>query len=229
MNDLNILGSATLMIMSFWFLFNIRRENRAIVGLLKDVRNITDFDTEVDKNLKQDNMLIASMAFQEVAHSMTFVSVAKDLPLSSKHIFDENPKDGKFEQAVRFSVYTLRFVGMAILLFSPVLVISFTFYADYISMEMNTAFYEGFPKIGGTMSDYFRNVFETRMWFAGVCLLITFIICCLTIILQLKTTDALYVFAEKLGVDVETRFVERLKSWWETPKAPSNSPTENEK
>ena len=218
MNDLDVLGSCTLMIISFWFVFNIRRENRAIVGLLKDVRNITKFDELDDKNLQQDQMLIASMAFQEVAHSMTFVSVAKDSPLSSKHIFPAKTQDKTQESIidnlVRLAIFLLRVPGMIILLLSPVLVIFVIIYADIWSMTMNTAFDEKFATVGGSMSTYLKEMYQGRRLVSLICLFTTLVIFLITVNLQIKTTDALYVFAERLGVDVEVRVIKTLKEYF---------------
>ena len=40
-DQFSLFGSATLMIISFWMLFSLRRENRAIVTLLRDVYDET--------------------------------------------------------------------------------------------------------------------------------------------------------------------------------------------
>jgi hypothetical protein len=215
MNDLSLLGSCALMIISFWFVFNIRRENRAIVGLLRDVKNITDLENLPKNNLRNDNMLIASMAFQEIAHSLTFVSIAKDSPLGAESIFptDSVKEDSKTDRFVRLTIVTFRLVGMFLLLFLPAIVILVTIITDLLSMGMNTAFSENFPIINDSITTHFKDVFNLEMIVAMICFVITFLMCIITSIFQSRTTDALYVFAEKLGsLELEKGFLDSFIS-----------------
>jgi hypothetical protein len=215
MNDLSLLGSCALMIISFWFVFNIRRENRAIVGLLRDVKNITNLENLPKDNLRNDNMLIASMAFQEIAHSLTFVSIAKDSPLGAESIFptDSVKEDSKTDRFVRLTIVTFRLVGMFLLLFLPAIVILVTIITDLLSMRMNTAFSENFPIINDSITTHFKDVFNLEMIVAMICFVITFVMCIITSIFQSRTTDALYAFAEKLGsLELEKGFFDSLKS-----------------
>lgn len=211
MNDLSVLGSLTLMLIYFWFVFNLRRENRAIVGLLKDVRDLTEFDKLKENNIKTYNTLIASWAYQEIVHSLTFVSIAKDYPLSASHIFpdieneDKSITENRIDEYDRAFIYRLRKFGLIFLFALPPLVILAILFSDVYSLNMNTAFSENFSKIESSLSIERLDSFISQNLMAILFFIITSFICRVSYIFQLKTTDALHVFAEKLGVDVEPR------------------------
>jgi hypothetical protein len=72
--DLAVIGSISLTVIMMWYFFSQRRENRAIVSLLRDC-------IEGLKNWQLDKY-VCSMVYQAIVHSLVFIDIGKgDAPL----------------------------------------------------------------------------------------------------------------------------------------------------
>jgi hypothetical protein len=99
-DQFSLLGSGTIMMISFWMLFSQRRENRSIVTLLRDVREevrrpkTPDQDFGKNEHKKDDYWDIANLAYHGIVHNLVFAQTGThDRPISTHEIFRENEKD----------------------------------------------------------------------------------------------------------------------------------------
>ena len=94
-NDFPFLGSLGIFVICFWLFFTFRRENRAIVSLLRDVKNDLNFP-ESSKKRGDDIWDIANLAFHGVANSLIFFTTGtNDKPLAHTDILEEKKLGGK--------------------------------------------------------------------------------------------------------------------------------------
>jgi hypothetical protein len=68
-SDLSVIGSASMLVIITWYFYSQKRENRAIVGLLRDCA-----EGYKERRL---NKSICSMAFQGIVHSLVFIDLEK--------------------------------------------------------------------------------------------------------------------------------------------------------
>jgi hypothetical protein len=91
--DLSIIGSASLTIIMVWFFFSQRRENRAIVGLLRHCNK-----GFVDKRLSKD---ICSLAYEGIVQSIIFIDMGGgDKPISGIVSNDDNAQSTFFIRTI---------------------------------------------------------------------------------------------------------------------------------
>jgi hypothetical protein len=84
-SDLAVIGSVGLIVIMAWYFFSQRRENRAIVSLLRDCA-----DGFKEKRITKD---VCSMVYQGVVHNLVFIDIGKgDEPWSGLEREDEKVK-----------------------------------------------------------------------------------------------------------------------------------------
>lgn len=98
-NDLAVIGSISLIVIMVWFFFSQRRENRAIVGLLRDCKKQTD-NGEFDKDL-------CELIYEGVVQSIVFIDLGGgDKPISGLTETKEKSETNYFVRKVlTFLVY----------------------------------------------------------------------------------------------------------------------------
>ena len=121
-SDLAFIGSASLIVIMTWYFFSQRRENRAIVSLLRDCA-----EGLRDKRLTRE---LCSMVYQGVVHSLVFIDLKKgDVPLKG---LASKVDEGKSTRVIR---YVLR--GLVYL---PPFTILMIFASDIYSLYIPSAF-----------------------------------------------------------------------------------------
>lgn len=206
-DQFSLLGSAALMIISFWLLFSLRRENRAIVTLLRDVKQeIKRPKDETEKyrrgEYKDDAWDIANLAYHGIVHKMVFAQTGShDRPLVPQNIFGGESR--WFEKIVNKVAAALTSVIRAlvsILFFLPVITIIVILWVDDYTTTENLYPYTSNP--AGMLID--RNVHypeqivgEIYNWGIGF-LIATFASCIACAIFQIQTTRTLKDYERKL-------------------------------
>src|SRR5215203_1680393 len=98
-NDMAVIGSVSLIVIMVWFFFSLRRENRAIVGLLRDCAKRAD-QTELDTNG-------CELVYEGIVQSLIFTDVGGgDRPV--RGLTQTNTKsetDHFVRQVLEFLVY----------------------------------------------------------------------------------------------------------------------------
>jgi hypothetical protein len=98
--DLAVIGSASLIVVMTWYFYSQRRENRAIVSLLRDC--VKGYET---KQLNED---VCYMVFQGIVHSIVFIDLGRgDGPLSG---VEDEPESEKHTFLVRKVVKALVYI-----------------------------------------------------------------------------------------------------------------------
>lgn len=116
-NDLAVIGSTSLIVVMVWFFFSQRRENRAIVGLLRDCA------------AKLDNGIISrdvgKLVYEGIVQSIVFINMGGgDRPIRG---IDRNEDDSKPEnEFVRYVLIALTFL--------PSITIALVILADLLSL-----------------------------------------------------------------------------------------------
>lgn len=205
-NDFPLIGSLSLFVISFWLFFTIRRENRAIVSLLRDVKNDLEF-TEENKQKGNDRWDIANLAYHGVANSLIFFTTqTNDSPLSDKDIFGgmQDKLNGFLDRFITWLTKLIRIL-VVIVFFFPALTIWFIIWADdYSTYNIASPFWDGNKPPAQYMDiqqphglAYFQQIFiENNVGIiAGI---LTFFICIACVIFQLRTSKALKQFEEAL-------------------------------
>jgi hypothetical protein len=140
-NDFPFIGGLGMFVTCFWLFFTFRRENRAIVSLLRDVKNDLNFP-EASEKKGDDVWDIANLAFHGVANSLIFFTTGtNDKPLSNKDIFPdpqdkkpdtEDKREEKFDNYIAKLTKFIRSLAM-ILIFLPAITIFFMIGMDFYS------------------------------------------------------------------------------------------------
>jgi hypothetical protein len=199
-DQFSLLGSFTLMIISFWMLFSFRRENRAIVSLLRDVKN--EVGRPNSRAKKDDLWDIANLTFHGIAHKFIFAHTGRsDKPMSKQDIF--RGKYTIWQKIINLGVAGLiriiRFISLA-LLFLPIITITAILYDDIYTTEHSMSPYTKNSAISfiqtaiGPWSSQITTEVEIGAFFG----LITLLGCLVCLILQIRTVQALREFERRL-------------------------------
>lgn len=197
-SDLPVVGSFSLMVISLWFLFTVRRENKAIVALLRDVYKETKFT----KDNRNSNWDIGNLAFQGAIHSLLFTSTnANDRPMSEEDIFEETATGKRFDGTVSGLTTLVRYL-IFLLMLLPAIIIFVLIYTDYKSLYQCTPFREDFPMLKDIMYPNGElNYLYTRDFWIGIILgVLTLIISLANLVFQFRTATALEEYGKKLGL-----------------------------
>ncbi|MFY9620227.1 MAG: hypothetical protein WAQ99_10505 [Pyrinomonadaceae bacterium] len=212
-NEFSLLGSFGLTIISVWYFFSLRRENRAIVSLLRDVTDDLNIPIKSEEgkaptwniNRDDDKWDIANLAFHGVAQSLIFVNTGTDdKPMSGHNIFKRDRVEGKENESVgvidKFVVILTKVIRKLILLliFSPAITIFLSIWADYYSLNLISPFREESRALKDVIT---QEAFRQFFWENRVALFLgglTLAICFSCAIFQLRTAQALKDFESKL-------------------------------
>jgi hypothetical protein len=195
-NDLDILGVSTLMMITTWLVFSLRRENRTIVALLRDINNETNF---TKKERYSDEWDVANLAFQGIVNNLIFVSVTKDdFPLGGKSIFEESDaQESKKVSPLLVDSIVARLISIVrsllpLALFIPPFAIVAIFYIDFHSLTLNSSMAPDFAKVPNSDDQILRWIWE------GVGFILTLANCFASYVFEYRTQTALQVFGGKL-------------------------------
>jgi hypothetical protein len=124
-NDLAVVGSASLIVVMVWYFFSQRRENRAIVGLLRDCTAKLDAGAV--------NRDVGKLVYEGIVQNVVFINIGGgDRPI--KGIY-KNEDDSKPEnEFVRYVLIALTFL--------PSITIAGVILADLVSLA-NESYVEG--------------------------------------------------------------------------------------
>lgn len=225
-DQFSLIGSFTLMIISIWMLFSSRRENRAIVTLLRDVKKeVGKPDGEKDTSDEWD---IANLTLHGIAHRLIFAQIGRnDLPMSEREIFDEGYKNHEklFNNLTELITKFIRLISYT-LLFLPVFTILIILLVDYYTTTNTLYPYSNNPV------EYFinRNInfsskIITEIKFGIGFGILTFLVCMSCIIFQGRTANALREFEKRLGKEKNPSDTD---SWWENKVKPFKEKIKNE-
>jgi hypothetical protein len=206
-NEFSIIGSVILTLISIWLFFCIRRENRAIVSLLRDVRK--DVNRPSDTQIKGDeNWDIANLAFYGIVHKLLFSHTGgTDRPMSRNDVFDNErfPKTD-FDNIVNIFIgFLTKFVRLFVMLlvFLPFITIVATIYVDIDSTYTSFSPFRINPEASfierntNQMEMDINRIF-TENTFAVSLGLFTFLLSVAALVFQQRTTQALKEFEKRL-------------------------------
>jgi hypothetical protein len=226
-DQFSLIGSFTLMVITIWMLFSVRRENRSIVTLLRDVRKYVGYpkrgksDDELqppEKTELHDNWKIADLTLHGIAHNLIFSQIGRyDLPMSENNIFDlkneipEPDTNNITEIATKF----IRAFAY-LLLFLPAISIVLIIYIDQQTTTNLIYPYSNNPIeyfINRNIHNFPRQIgLEIKI---GIIFgLITWLVCFTCFIYQKRTASAMKTFEEQLGKE-DNPEVNPEDSWWE--------------
>jgi hypothetical protein len=90
-SDLSIMGSFTLVVITIWFYYSQRRENQALVTLLRDVHENYRY---------KPGLPMRQMVYQGIKHSLVFIRTeVSDKPLKGLDTSDKSPEQEKEAEA----------------------------------------------------------------------------------------------------------------------------------
>ena len=90
-SDLSIMGSFTLVVITIWFYYSQRRENQALVTLLRDVH---------ETYRAKPGLPVRQMVYQGIKHSLVFIRTeVSDKPLKGLNTSDKSPEQKKEARA----------------------------------------------------------------------------------------------------------------------------------
>lgn len=207
-DQFSLLGSATLMIISFWMLFSQRRENRAIVTLLRDVKEEVKRpkygkNEKHSKNEQQDDCWdIANLAFHGIVHNMIFAQTGRDdRPMSTQNIIPG--EELKFRWRIinlltAVLTRTIRFV-VGGLFFLPVgTIITILIVDGMTTTEILYPFFNNPAEALIQRNISFPSIISRELIFGGIFGVCTALSCVACLIFQIQTTWALREFDEGL-------------------------------
>lgn len=222
-NDFPILGSMGLLIISYWLFFANRRENRAIISLLKDVKEDLNFPAENQKKY-DDSWNIANFVFQGIKDRwISFTIISYDKPLPDTFIFGvkHNRMERVFNKFSELLTRLVRTVALT-LVFIPAITIGMILWTDdYSTYHISSPFrVENIPpaeymvKHGYDLPPQLTIENSIGAMMGGLTLLICF--ACFNF--QFRTARELRAFEKALDIKESTD-----SSVKETTKAPENS------
>lgn len=155
-NDLPVLGGLSLFIISVWFFFAVRRENRAIGTLLRDAYRLKD------RNARY-------MVYQGIVHHLVLIDIGRG---------DEPIED--FEKEESDEIHNIPFVRKAlkVIFYLPPLSIFFVILMDILTLFL-------LPAPFRPSHEPLRHVLDTYDWIevgvmeslAFILMIMTFILC----------------------------------------------------
>ncbi|HZG51083.1 MAG TPA: hypothetical protein VEZ40_03005 [Pyrinomonadaceae bacterium] len=111
-SDLAVIGSLGLIVIMAWYFFSQRRENRAIVSLLRDCT-----DGFKERRLTKD---VCSMVYQGIVHNLVFIDIGKGdeawSGLEHEHEKDKSVPELIIRKILRVLVYLPPFTILMIIL-----------------------------------------------------------------------------------------------------------------
>lgn len=253
-DQFSLFGSLTLLIISFWMLFSMRRENRAIITLLRDVREDIHHpkiryssDDLKDNKFKDDYWDMANLAYQGIVHNLVFIHTGQsDRPMTKEDIFknkvsgeddrgDRNDKPTNIGSVVSsfIRILTILIRGLVYFLFLTPAIATFTILVVDFKTTIDTLSpYSGNPAaVLITRNLNFPDLIQSEVtlgWGVGFVTLICGFAC---IVFQLQTTWALRYYYEKLTGNPEEplSIYERLEKWLDAfiPRIPTDDNKEH--
>ncbi len=211
-DQFTLFGSVTLMCISFWMFLSVRRENRAIVTLLRDVydevgqpkggKNSKEYFTKEQlKKLKDDEWDIANLAYQGIVHNLVFIKTGQqDRPMSHKDIF--GPERSGLKGFIGILVWVLTSLIRLIvylLFFTPLAAIVFILWAD--SYTTTNILYPYFINPAEALIERnleFPSLITGEINWGKAFGVLTSLSCFACIIFQYKTENALRKFYKRL-------------------------------
>jgi hypothetical protein len=222
-NDFGIIGSLSLVTIGLWLLFSVRRENRAIITLLRDAYWDTKFLKA--KKYRTNKWDIANMAFQGAVHSQIFIGAGRDdEPWSTEKIFAtdfsrqkkrikrEETKSGfggfwnsiatstRWDRFTGFWTHRVRFLVIG-LMFLPSATIIFIIYADIHSLQLCSPFRANYPKVVSIFNGDLNFIFGRNVLTGAASAFFSIIINIAILVFQGRTKEGLDDFSHSLGLE----------------------------
>lgn len=228
-DQFSLLGSLTLMIISFWMLFSFRRENRSIVSLLRDITKETKRPD--GRNRKGEKWEIAHLVFQGIAHKLVFAHTGRsDQPMSKQDIFTEGHllHQRILNHYVALVTKVTRTLSLFLILLPPIAIAYIIYFDLYSSIHTLSPFsINPASKLIHAYLEPFNTRFTREIKFGVVFGSLTLFGCLACLIFQVRTTQALKEYERNLypkkgedGWVKKTakwlgRSVVKMMRWWD--------------
>lgn len=121
--DLAVIGSSSLIVVMVWFFFSQRRENRAIVGLLR----------YCSEGFKRNELTkdVCNLVYEGIVQSIVFIDMrGGDRPVAGLVASDEDTQSNLFARIIR--------IILTVLVFLPPITILLIVISDIVSLFMSS-------------------------------------------------------------------------------------------